>query len=37
MEPEDLLPYSQEPSTVPYPDLDEGSPQAKIIFLQDPF
>jgi hypothetical protein len=26
MEPEDLLPYSQEPSTGPYPDPDQSSP-----------
>jgi hypothetical protein len=32
MEPESLLPYSQEPITGPYPELDESSPQFPTLF-----
>jgi hypothetical protein len=31
MEPEGLLPYSQEPSTSPYPEADRSSPYNPII------
>jgi hypothetical protein len=36
MEPEDSLPYSQEPSTGPYPEHDRSSPYYPILSLQDP-
>jgi hypothetical protein len=37
MEPEDLFPCSQEPSTGPYSEPDQSSPYHPIIFLQDLF
>jgi hypothetical protein len=37
MEPEGLLPCSQEPDTGPYPEPDESSPQLSILFSLDPF
>jgi hypothetical protein len=36
MEPNDLLPLSQEPAYSLYPDLDESSPYHSIIFLLRP-
>jgi hypothetical protein len=33
MEPESLLPCSQEPSDGPYPELDASSPYYSILFL----
>jgi hypothetical protein len=36
MEHEGLLPYSQEPSTGPYPEPDESSPHYAILFLYGP-
>jgi hypothetical protein len=37
MEPEGSFPYSQEPSTCPYPKPDRSSPYHHILSLQDPF
>jgi hypothetical protein len=33
MEPENSLPYSQEPSTGPYPEPDKSNPYHRILFL----
>jgi hypothetical protein len=33
MEPESLLPYSQDPTTGPYPEPDVSSPHAYTLFL----
>jgi len=33
MEPEDSLPYSQEPTTGPYSESDEYSPRSLTLFL----
>jgi hypothetical protein len=33
MEPEDLLPYSKEPSTDPYPELDQSSQYHPILSI----
>jgi hypothetical protein len=33
MEPEGLLPGSQEPSTAPYPEPDQSNPYHPILFL----
>jgi hypothetical protein len=37
MEPEYSLPYSQEPSTGPYPKLYESNLHPPTLFLSDPF
>jgi hypothetical protein len=37
MELEDSLPYSQQPSTSPYPEPDKSNPYHPILFLQEPF
>jgi hypothetical protein len=37
MEPEGLLPHSQEPATCPHPEPDESSPCLPIPLLQGPF
>jgi hypothetical protein len=37
MEHEGSLPYSQEPATRPYPELDQSSPYHLILFIWDQF
>jgi hypothetical protein len=37
MEPEALLPCSQEPSTIPYPEPDQVNPYYHILSLWDTF
>jgi hypothetical protein len=37
MEPEGLLPYSEEPSTGPYPAANQSSPYRPILLFYDPF
>ena len=37
MEPEGLLPHSQEPSTCPYPEPGRSIPCPHILLLEDPF
>jgi len=34
--PEGLLPFSQDPTTGPYPELDASSPQLSTLFPEDP-
>jgi hypothetical protein len=37
MEPEGSLPYSQELSTGPYPEIYQSNPHHPVLSLQDPF
>ena len=37
MEPESLLPHSQQPATCPYPQPDESSLRLTVQFVEDPF
>jgi hypothetical protein len=37
MEPESSLPFSQESSTLPYPEPDKSSQYHPILSLEDPF
>jgi hypothetical protein len=37
MEPENSLPYAQQPATCPYPEPDQSSPCPPIPLLEDPF
>jgi hypothetical protein len=36
MEPDSTFPYSQEPTTVPYPEPGKSSPHIHILFVSDP-